>query len=272
MTPDIQLVVTDLDGTLWEREAHVHERTRAALGAVTAAGLPLVVATGRRSGSARPALSALGLAPPAVLLNGALGLDLTSGTRFHRGGFDHAGAVAVLAAFHDHGVEPCIYIDHDDHPVCVGSAPSTHPDHLVSFGDDVVTRDLVEVVRSAHVLAFGVLGIPDGLARALGMALEAVAEAHVDRDRQHRGMSVTVAPRGRSKWDGVAAFCSEHQLDVGAVMAIGDGPNDIELLANAAVAVVPSDAHPAARLHADHIVGRAEDGGWADILEILGIT
>jgi hydroxymethylpyrimidine pyrophosphatase-like HAD family hydrolase len=54
-------------------------------------------------------------------------------------------------------------------------------------------------------------------------------------------------------------------------MAIGDGPNDIELLANAAVAVVPGDAHPAARLLADHVVGRAADGGWADILEILGI-
>jgi len=36
----IELVVTDLDGTLWEREHQVHERTRMALGAVAAAGLP----------------------------------------------------------------------------------------------------------------------------------------------------------------------------------------------------------------------------------------
>ena len=81
-----------------------------------------------------------------------------------------------------------------------------------------------------------------------------------------------VAPRGRSKWDGVAAFCAGQGLDPRAVMAIGDGPNDVELLANAAVAVVPHGAHPAVRRRAHHVVGRAEEGGWADILDILGIA
>jgi len=267
----IELVVTDLDGTLWEREHQVHERTRAALGAVAGAGLPLLVATARRVGSARRALAPIGLEPAAVLLNGALGVDLASNVRFHRGGFSPADAAAVLAIFHDHGVEPCVYVDHDDHPVWIAPAPSSHPDHITSFGRDVATGDLVEVVQSEHVLGFSLLGISDPLARALGAAVGAVAAAHVDRDRTYDGTSVMAAPRGRSKWDGVAAFCAERGLDPGAVMAIGDGPNDVELLANAAVAVVPEDAHPAAVRRAAHVVGRAVDGGWADILDILGI-
>ncbi|MDD9370208.1 MAG: HAD family hydrolase [Acidimicrobiales bacterium] len=269
--PDVELVVTDLDGTLWEREHEIHERTRAALCAVTGAGLPLLVATARRVGSARRALAPTGLEPAAVLLNGALGVDLASNVRFHRGGFSPADAAAVLAIFHDHGVEPCVYVDHDDSPVWIAPAPSSHPDHITSFGKDVATGDLVEVVQSAHVLGFSVLGISDPLARALGAAVGAVAATHVDRDRTYDGTSVMAAPRGRSKWDGVAAFCADRGLDPGAVMAIGDGPNDVELLANAAVAVVPDDAHPAARRRAAHVVGRAVDGGWADILDILGI-
>lgn len=268
---DIELVVTDLDGTLWEQEEHVHERTRAALRAVLAVGLPLLVATGRRSGSARRALGSIGLAPPSVLLNGALGLDLTTGDRFHRGGFTAEDAGAVLAAFRHQGVEPCVYVDHDDHPVRVAPVPSTHPDHVLNFGTDVVSGDLADVVATEHVLAFGVLGIPEAVARALGTAIEAVAEPHVDRDRVYDGYAVTVAPRGRSKWDGVAAFCAERGLDAGAVMAIGDGPNDVELLANAAIALVPDDAHRLARAHADHVIGRAADGGWAAVPEILGI-
>ena len=271
MMPEIQLVVTDLDGTLWEREHQIHERTRAALGAVAAAGLPLLVATARRAGSVRRALAPIGLAPAAVLLNGALGVDLSSNVRFHRGGFSPAEAAAMLAVFHDHHVEPCVYVDHDDHPVWVAPVPSTHPDHVTTFGGDVATGDLAEVVRSEHVLAFAVLGIPDPLARALGMALGVVAETHVDRERMYGGMAVMVAARGRSKWGGVTAFCAEHRLDPRAVMAIGDGPNDVELLANAAVAVVPRGAHPVVRRRAHHVVGRAEDGGWADILDILGI-
>ncbi len=267
----MDLVVTDLDGTLWELETSVHERTRSAMSLLADTGTPLLVATGRRVGSTRAPLSAIGLAPPAVVLNGALGIDLSSGERFHRGGFDPADARAVLGVFHDHDVEPCVYVDHDDQPVWVGEAPSTHPEHLAGFGDDVTTGDLWRVVEAEHVMAFGVLGLPESVARDLGAALGGVASPHVDRDRQYRGYTVTVAPRSQSKWDGVAAFCSRHGLDAGAVMAIGDGPNDLELLDNAAISVVPSDAHADARAHADHVVGCAADGGWADILDILGI-
>lgn len=84
----IELVVTDLDGTLWEQEEVLHDRTRAAvLHLIDQRTPPLLIATGRRVASTRDPLAAFGLAPPAVVLNGALGLDLASGERFHRGGF-----------------------------------------------------------------------------------------------------------------------------------------------------------------------------------------
>ena len=121
------------------------------------------------------------------------------------------------------------------------------------------------------MLAFGVLGLPQDVAEQLGAELAAVASPHVDRDRHYGGYAVTVAPTAQSKWDGVLAFCSSRNLDPDAVLAIGDGPNDVDLLANAAVAVVPTDAHPAARAHAHHIVGAAADGGWADILDLLDL-
>jgi HAD superfamily hydrolase (TIGR01484 family) len=266
---EVEVVVTDLDGTLWEDETRIPEAAQVAVTMVLDAGVPLLVATGRRVGSTRAPLSTIDVLPPAVVLNGALGIDLSSGIRFHRGGFDAEDAAAVLAVFHGHEVDPCVYVDHDEHPVRVGRAPSTHPDHLVSFGDDVLGGDLVEVVGAEDVLAFSVLGVPEAKARSLGSALRRVARAHVDRDRKYDGYSLTVAPSSHSKWDGVAAFCEHRGLDTGAVMAVGDGPNDVEILANAAVAVVPEDAHPAARAHADHVIGRAADGGGADVVDLL---
>ncbi len=56
----IELVVTDLDGTLWEREGEVPERTRRALAAVVDGDVPLLVATGRRVVSTMEPLSVLG--------------------------------------------------------------------------------------------------------------------------------------------------------------------------------------------------------------------
>jgi hydroxymethylpyrimidine pyrophosphatase-like HAD family hydrolase len=271
MATDVSLIVTDLDGTLWEDEATIAPRTLAALAHLAAADVPVLVATGRRVRSTRRPLAAFGWAPPAVVLNGSLGLDLGSGERFHRGGFARADAAAVLSVFFAHDIHPCVYVDHDDRPVWVTSTPSTHPDHLADFGDDVGVGVLEEIIETEHVLAFGVLGIPQAVASQLGDELASLAHPHVDRDRGYGGYAVTVAPASQSKWDGVMAYCALRGLDAGAVVAIGDGPNDADLLANAAVAIVPNDAHPAARAHAHHVVGAAVDGGWADIVELLDL-
>jgi len=80
----IELVVTDLDGTLWDEDERLHPRTAAAITELDRRGIDLLVATGRRVTSTRDPLARAGLHPPAVVLNGALGLDLATATRFHR--------------------------------------------------------------------------------------------------------------------------------------------------------------------------------------------
>ncbi|MDX2380095.1 MAG: HAD family hydrolase [Acidimicrobiia bacterium] len=269
MTGTIGLVVTDLDGTLWERPETIPERTLDAIAELERRSIPLLIATGRRVASTRDPLAAVGLAPPAVVLNGGLGVDLASGQRFHRGGFSPVDAAGVLAAFLEWDVEPCVYLDDDMRPVRVGASPSTHTDHLAGFGRDVGVGQLERIVSDEHVLAFAVLGIGGEQAHGVGRALEGIATPHVSPDRQYGGHTVTVAPTGLSKWDGVEAFCADRGIDPGAVLAIGDGPNDTELLEGAVVAVVPEDAHDAARAIADHIVGRAAGGGWAELLDLL---
>jgi hydroxymethylpyrimidine pyrophosphatase-like HAD family hydrolase len=271
MEMDVALVVTDLDGCMWHTDSEVHPRTREAVAALDASRVPFLVATGRRVRSTRAPLQRLGIAPPAVVLNGSLGLDLATGERFHQGGYTAPEAAIVLSVFRAHGMDPCVYVDHDDYSVWTSSTPATHPEHFASFGIDVRHGDLLEVVDVERVLAFSVLGIDEPTARAVGEALAAVSSVHVDRDRSYGGYAVTVAPPHQSKWDGVAAFCLQHELDAASVLAIGDGPNDVALLDNAAIAVVPEDAHPSARAHADHVVGCARDGGWAEILELIGL-
>lgn len=268
--PTIELVVTDLDGTLWEQSGDVHPRTLDAVRRLESGGTPILVATGRRIASTRAPLAAVGLTPPAVVLNGALGLDLRTGERFHQNGFVAGDAVRVLEAFRRWEHDPCVYVDHDEPSVWVSETPATHPLHLASFGDDLGVGSLDDVLdEAASVLAFSLLGIDERVAHGIGAELESVARSHVDRDRQYGGFTITVAPAQQSKWDGVAAFCALRGIDPRSVLAIGDGPNDVELLDAAAIAVVPADAHPEARAVADHVVGRAVDGGWAELVDLL---
>lgn len=267
---DIELVVTDLDGTLWTTAAEIPAQTAAAVSTLETAGIPVLVATGRRLGSTRVPLDRAGWLPPAVLLNGALGVDLTTRDRFHRGGYTPVDAEAVLAAFLAAGFEPCIYVDDGDTEVCVSPSPSSHPDHVASFGPAMATAELAEVVASRHVLGFSVLGMPERPAETLGAALVDVATPHVGPDRLYGGHSLTVAPKSASKWDGVVAFCAARGLDPTRVLAIGDGPNDLELLEHAAVAVVPADGRPEVLALADHVVAPAADAGWAELVDIVG--
>ena len=104
----VELVVTDLDGTLWsyEQAEHPDARTLDAWQSLERRGIRVIVATGRRVTTTRDPLAELGLAPPAVVLNGALALDLATGDYFHRHHFDPATASAVLDAFRSNGLDP----------------------------------------------------------------------------------------------------------------------------------------------------------------------
>jgi hydroxymethylpyrimidine pyrophosphatase-like HAD family hydrolase len=273
---NVRLLVTDLDGTLWHPGAGgTHPAAAAAIRKVAADGPPLLVATGRRAGSTRRPLAALGIAPPAVVLNGALGIDLADRAQapFHRVAFEVDDAVRLLAAYRMHGIDPCVYVDplDGDVEVWLSTTPSTHPDHAAGFGAAAAVGDLEDVVRRVPVLSFGVLGIEHATGVAICDEVGGTAEPYFDRALEYPGTyQLHVAPPAISKWDGVLAFCGREGIDPSnGVVVVGDGPNDVELLTHATLAIVPEDAHPAAVACAHERIPAAIDGGWAAVLDLL---
>ncbi|MGD9797668.1 MAG: HAD family hydrolase [Acidimicrobiia bacterium] len=266
----VELVVTDLDGTFWDADDAVHPDSLAAVAELGRRGIPLLVATGRRRGSTETPLGRAGLAPPAVMLNGGLCVDLATGDRFHQRAFEPEEAVALLETWLAVGVEPVVYVDHPDVDIVVGSAPSTHPGHLAGMGRRAEIGDLARAVATLPVLAIAVIGCDETV---LGRVASAVggrcAEMFVPAHAHYPGHNLHHWPLGLSKWDGVEAWCARAGLDPTKVLAVGDSINDLELLANAAVACAPANAHPAALDAADHVVGEPGTGGWAEILAHL---
>jgi hydroxymethylpyrimidine pyrophosphatase-like HAD family hydrolase len=267
----VDLVVTDLDGTLWHTDDHVDPDVVAAFLRLQAAGVPVLVATGRRIDSSRRPLAAVGLAPPAVVLNGALGLDLATGVRFHRAPYRQGEAAAVLEAFTRVGLQPVVHVDGgevDGIHALLGPAPTTHPEHAASFGDTALVGDLAANLDRYPVLGFSVIGVDHAACVAARDAVGDSSEPHLDRSLDYPGLAtLTVAPSGQSKWDGVLAYCAAHDLDSTRVLALGDGSNDLELLDNAAVALVPKVAHREALARADHVIPAAAEGGWVQVLD-----
>ena len=265
----IDLVVTDLDGTLWDAGERIHSRTLSALQELEARGVPLLVATGRRPRSASQVLAREGLTPPAVLLDGALGYDLDSGARFHQAAFDRNAAAAVLEAFEAAGVSPCLYVDRPTADVVVGERPGTRPEHLAAVGEWLARDDLHAVVAGEDVLAIGVVGREAEVLQPVVARLAGVADAALVRDLYFGGVTLIARPRGISKWQGVVAWCERTGLDPGNVLALGDAENDLELLTAARISCVVSDGCDAALALADHVIEPAAAGGWSAVLDLV---
>lgn len=262
------IVVTDLDGTLWHHDDQIDPAVVDAIAEVERRGVPLLVATGRRLASTAAPLSRVGVHLPMVVLNGALGVEVDGVTRFHTSPYRPDEAAAVLAACRSVGLDPVVQVDRPDIEVYLSTTPGTHPEHVEMLRPVAAIDDLERVVAEESVLGFSLLGIDNSAGADIVRAIAAAAESHLDRSIEYLGgASLTVAPKGQSKWDGVLAYCAAHGIDASRVLCLADGANDIELLDNSAVRLVPKVAHPDALERADHVIPAAFDGGWTAVLD-----
>ena len=186
-------------------------------------------------------LEAGDLVGPAVVLDGALGIDLSDGRAFHQVTFPAGAARQVLEAFTAAGLSPCVYVDRPrGRPGDRRAALDIHSTWPAQ--PFVATDDLAQVVATEPVFAFAVVGRPAlALAPVLG-AVGAVGSASIVHDLIYGGSTLQVRPPGINKWSGVLAFCADQGIDPGRVLAIGDGANDLELLEGAAVACAVATA------------------------------
>jgi Cof subfamily protein (haloacid dehalogenase superfamily) len=264
------LVVTDLDGTLWDTTMVCHPRTLEAVHALDQAGVGLLVATGRRAESARTSLEHNGLVLPSVLLNGSLGVDFRTGETFHHHPYAADDVTLVLEMLGAHGLSPCLYTA--DGLMQVSQEPSSSGHHLESVGLDVRRHDdLTAAARDLSVLGMSILGIEHDRVAEAAQALRHtdLGEVALYTDDLFDGWSLMVQPPGISKWRGIQAWLSHSNVNPDRIVAIGDGGNDVEMLDAADIGVAVAGANSGALACAEVVIGRPETGGWADVLDIV---
>ena len=75
-----------------------------------------------------------------------------------------------------------------------------------------------------------------------------------------------LVPLGTDKWVGAQALLQHLELPVEAMMAIGDGSNDLQLVANAGLGVAMGNAVQGVKDAADVVVAGNDDGGVEEAL------
>lgn len=265
----VDLVVTDLDGTLWDNTGTVHPSTHAALEELDRRDIPLLVATGRRRRSLRIGFERAGLVGrPAVLLDGALGCHAVGDDSWLHCPLTPGAVTLILEAFGAAGYEPLFEADHDLHDVVVGSRPPL-PENLLAPLETLV----VDLREPLPVAVFGVTAILErpavfAVAEPVNDSRQATAMVTLYNDFPDTGV-IRVRPGTCSKWEGVESWLAYSDMVGARVLAVGNDSNDLEMLEGADVAVAVKGGYPDAVRLGHHLIPSADEGGWAQILDLL---
>ncbi|HSP64749.1 MAG TPA: Cof-type HAD-IIB family hydrolase [Candidatus Deferrimicrobium sp.] len=266
-----RVAVLDIDGTLINDELALHPRTRDAV-RHAAATLPVILATGRMYSSALPWARELQVSLPLVCYQGALVRELphgeTPGAAVFEQGLDPLVAHAAIRIARDHGWHVQAYAD--DRLFCEQDRPEAHlyasiaqvPINFVDDLDDVVRDGSTKVVcvsEEPAVVDACIAAMTDGLGE----------DARVTRSMEW--FVEVISPR-INKARAIEMVCARLGLSLRDAVAVGDAPNDIEMLDSAGCGVAVRSARPEVLAAADATCAPPDEAGVAEVLEHFGLT
>lgn len=263
-----RLVASDVDGTLIDHDEHVSERTKAAVAAVVADGVPFVLATGRPPRWIAPVVDGLGFAPLAVCGNGAVIYDSATDRVLSATSLD-VETLAWVAGMALRALPGCGLAAervgasaHDAaSPQFVSSPDYEHawlnPDNTeVSTAEVLAAPAIKLLIRMAHASS-----------ESMRAALTPLVGARADITYSTDNGLIEVSAPGVTKASGLAAVADRLGVAYPDMVAFGDMPNDVPMLLLAGHGVAMANAHADARAAADEITKSNSDDGVARVLE-----
>ncbi|HEY9855532.1 MAG TPA: Cof-type HAD-IIB family hydrolase [Stenomitos sp.] len=260
----LRMFVTDLDGTVLGPDLTLSPRTRQAFAALASRGCRAVIATGRMLEAARPFADELGLTTPLITYNGAWVRCLESETDLLHEAVPAETAAQVVAALEQAGLHVNLY--RDDRVYMRQRTPEAEAYVAHARVEPVYCGDWSELGACAptKILAIG----PEPHVVSV---LAALQERFAGRLWMTQSMPtfLEIAHPCVNKGAAVAHLAARWGLEAAAVAAVGDGLNDVEMLAWAGLGVAMGNAHPELKRRADRVTGSVEADGVATLIESL---
>lgn len=262
----MQMVATDLDGTIVGADQTVSPRTCRALMSCRGAGVEVVFVTGRPLRWMAPVVAATGIAGTAVCGNGAAVYDLAEGRLLahHPVALDVlVPAVQLLRA----ALGPIdVALETLDGVVAEpGYRPTWDPD--VTMPRAALPDLLADAPTVLKLLVRGRDGAQSD--PMLALARTALDGALTATHSNAGGNLLELSAPGISKARTLADLVALRGLVPADVVAFGDQPNDVEMLAWAGRGFAMADGHPAALAAAHDLAPPFAEDGVAQILERL---
>lgn len=260
-----KLIALDVDGTLVDHDGDMSDEVRDAARAVVDAGHEVIVATGRSLGATLPIIERIGLTRGyAVCSNGGVTLridthNLDAGYEvINRVTFDPGPALRALRK----SLPTAKFALEDDQ----GQFLATERFQDASFGAEAKSVDFARMLKATAVRV--VVFSTDSTAEEFGEAVEAIGLHGVTYSVGWTAW-LDIAASGVTKASALELLRRRTNVDPAHTVAVGDGRNDIEMLAWAARGVAMGQAPEEVLAAASEVTGSVYDDGAAKVLRSL---
>ncbi len=275
MTP-IRLIAIDIDGTLLDSQGHLPLRNRRAVVDALAAGVDVVLVTGRAFHHARPVAEAL--SPDVVLIvsNGAL-TKRADGTTLASQLLPRETALAIVTSMRPRHCGMAAVFDRPDARQYVYDGIDwTHPQRHWYYQrnrafmtkaeplEAALTEDPAQVAFTGGVEEMRALATD---LRQLPVSREVTLTLTEYADRDFSLLDVIAC--GWSKGAALAAWARHLQINAANVMAVGDNLNDREMLEYAGSPIVMGNAVDPLKSFGWPVTATHDKCGLADAIEAV---
>lgn len=274
----IKCIALDLDRTTLNREGRLSIGNKKALEEVIAAGIHVLVASGRAFATLPEDILGLPGIEYAITCNGAAMYHIPTGECLKRYRISADAVEAVMEATKEEPVAYEAFIDgvayagreYIEHPVQFGASP-----HAVEYiqttrhGQDDIVRFIHE---NKHCLDGMDMVVRDEAEqnRIWEMVRQASDEVYITSSIRQL---VEIADRNAGKKNGVAFFADLLGVRQDEIAAFGDADNDSDMLRYAGYGIAMGNASPSCKEAADFITKHHDEDGLAyglrHILELV---
>ena len=264
----VRLIAFDLDGTLLDGRKNIPEENLRALRAAAAAGALLVPATGWIYTGVPELLRQLPVARYFITINGACAYDAVEDKNLYASELS-VDCCLRLIAYMDR--LPAIYDCYQDNWGYISR------DMFEKAGDYIPDPGIMKMMRE---LRTPVDSLADTL-RQKGRPVQKMQMHFQDMDERKRQLklvaerfpetavssslpwNIEINSAGATKGQALKALCSALDIDLGDVLAFGDGSNDLDMLRTAGIGVAMGNAVEEVKAAADWVAPNNEEAGVA---------
>ena len=266
------LYISDLDGTLLNRNAELSEYTINSLNKLITNGVHFSVATARTAATSVSMLNRIPINTPIILMNGVLVYDIQTGQYVKKELLEKAKMAQILSVMRRTGLTGLMYALSDDKLVTYYERLDN--DALVAFVDERVRKYNKQFTQiddfataDTDIIYFCFLDISENIHRlyqeitdTAGLRIEMYQDIYSD-DLWY----LEIFSDAASKYSAVQFLRRQYGFD--KVIGFGDNLNDLPLFAACDECYAVANAKPELKDKATAVVGVNDDDGVAKWLE-----